>query len=64
MERYNFKETESKWQKIWEKQKTFSTKIDKDKKKLNKKKKSAEIVNFINNSFHRRICMPASWKQS
>ena len=24
-------------------------KIDKDKKKLNKKKKSAEIVNFINN---------------
>ena len=25
-------------------------KIDKDKKKLNKKKKSAEIVNFINKS--------------
>ena len=34
MERYNFKETESKWQKIWESEKTFSTKVDKNKKKF------------------------------
>ena len=33
MERYNFKETESKWQKNWESEKTFSTKVDKNKKK-------------------------------
>ena len=34
MERYNFKSIESKWQKFWEKEKTFSTKIDKSKKKF------------------------------
>ena len=34
MERYNFKEIESKWQKNWESKKTFSTKIDKNKKKF------------------------------
>ncbi len=34
MERYNFKLTEEKWQKIWEENKTFSTKIDKSKKKF------------------------------
>ena len=34
MERYNFKSTEEKWQKFWEKEKTFSTKIDKKKKKF------------------------------
>ena len=34
MERYNFKKTENKWQKYWEKEKTFSTKIDKKKKKF------------------------------
>ena len=32
MERYNFKIVEEKWQKIWEKEKTFSTKVDKIKK--------------------------------
>ena len=32
--RYNFKETESKWQKIWEEKNFFSTKINKDKKKF------------------------------
>ena len=32
--RYNFKEVESKWQKIWEDKKVFSTKIDKAKKKF------------------------------
>ena len=32
MERYNFKLTEEKWQKYWEENKTFSTKIDKTKK--------------------------------
>mgnify|MGYP001212629949 CR=1 FL=1 len=32
--RYNFKETESKWQKIWEEKKFFSTKVNKDKKKF------------------------------
>ena len=34
MERYNFKIVEEKWQKIWENQKTFSTKLDKNKKKF------------------------------
>ena len=34
MERYNFKIVEEKWQKYWEKEKTFSTKTDRDKKKF------------------------------
>ena len=34
MERYNFKEIETKWQKIWDEEKKFSTKIDKNKKKF------------------------------
>ena len=34
MERYNFKEIEKKWQKIWEKNKFFKTNIDKNKKKF------------------------------
>ena len=34
MERYNFKSTENKWQKFWEENKTFSTKIDNNKKKF------------------------------
>ena len=34
MERYNFKSTEEKWQEFWEEEKTFSTKIDKKKKKF------------------------------
>ena len=34
MERYNFKEIENKWQKYWEKNKIFSSKIDKNKKKF------------------------------
>ena len=34
MERYNFKSTEEKWQNFWEKEKTFSTKLDKNKKKF------------------------------
>ncbi len=34
MERYNFKEIENKWQKIWEQEKTFVTKLDKTKKKF------------------------------
>ena len=34
MERYNFKEFENKWQKIWEKEKTFQIKLDKNKKKF------------------------------
>ena len=34
MERYNFKLIESKWQKFWVKNKTFETKIIKDKKKF------------------------------
>ena len=33
MERYNFKLIEKKWQKIWEENKSFATKIDKNKKK-------------------------------
>ena len=32
--RYNFKKIEEKWQKIWEEKKTFSTKIEKNKKKF------------------------------
>ena len=34
MERYNFKVVEEKWQKIWDKNKVFSTKVDKSKKKF------------------------------
>ena len=34
MERYNFKTVENKWQKYWEQEKTFSTKLDKSKKKF------------------------------
>ena len=34
MDRYNFKIVEDKWQKFWEKNKTFSSKIEKDKKKF------------------------------
>ena len=34
MERYNFKIVEENWQKYWEKNKTFSTKLDKNKKKF------------------------------
>ena len=34
MERYNFKTVEQKWQQYWEKEKTFSTKVDKNKKKF------------------------------
>ena len=34
MERYNFKIIESKWQKIWNEKKIFSTKADKNKKKF------------------------------
>jgi len=34
VERYNFKTVEGKWQKIWEKEKTFSAKLDKTKKKF------------------------------
>ena len=34
MERYNFKEFEDKWQKIWEKNKVFQTKVDKSKEKF------------------------------
>ena len=32
MERYNFKSVEQKWQKVWEDNKVFSTKVDKNKK--------------------------------
>jgi leucyl-tRNA synthetase len=34
VERYNFKEIETKWQKIWDEEKKFSTKLDKNKKKF------------------------------
>ncbi len=34
MERYNFKIVEKKWQKFWDENKVFSTKIDKNKKKF------------------------------
>ena len=34
MDRYNFKSTEEKWQKFWEKNKTFKSSINKDKKKF------------------------------
>ena len=34
MERYNFKTVEENWQKYWEEKKTFSTKLDKSKKKF------------------------------
>ena len=34
MERYNFKSIEEKWQKFWDEEKIFATKIDKNKKKF------------------------------
>ena len=34
MDRYNFKTTEKKWQKFWEKDKTFKSRINKNKKKF------------------------------
>ena len=34
VDRYNFKSIENKWQKFWEEEKTFSAKIDKNKKIL------------------------------
>ena len=34
MDRYNFKIVEDKWQKFWAKEKTFSTTINKNKKKF------------------------------
>ena len=34
MERYNFKKSESKWQKFWNDEKLFLSKIDKNKKKF------------------------------
>ena len=34
MERYNFKLTEDKWQKFWEEEKTFKTKINRNKEKF------------------------------
>jgi len=34
VERYNFKIVEEKWQKLWGEEKTFSTKVDKNKKKF------------------------------
>ena len=34
MERYNFRTVEEKWQKFWEQNKSFSTKLDKNKKKF------------------------------
>ena len=34
MDRYNFKTVEEKWQKCWEEEKKFSTKVDKKKKKF------------------------------
>ncbi|MDB9819424.1 leucine--tRNA ligase [Candidatus Pelagibacter sp.] len=34
MDRYNFKTVEEKWQKLWEKEKVFSSRVDKSKKKF------------------------------
>ena len=34
MDRYNFKSVENKWQRFWEENKIFSTKVDKNKKKF------------------------------
>jgi len=34
MNRYNFKDIEQKWQKVWEKNKTFKAQVDKSKKKF------------------------------
>ena len=34
MERYNFKVVEEKWQKFWDQNKIFKTKLDKTKKKF------------------------------
>ena len=34
MERYNFKEVENKWQKYWQKNHFFKSKVNQDKKKF------------------------------
>jgi len=34
MERYNFKKVELNWQKYWDENKSFASKIDKNKKKF------------------------------
>ena len=34
MDRYNFKEVEHKWQHFWDKNKSFATKLDHNKKKF------------------------------
>ena len=34
MDRYNFKEVENKWQNFWDKNKSFATKLDHNKKKF------------------------------
>jgi len=34
VDRYNFKKVEEKWQQLWEKEKTFSTKVERNKKKF------------------------------
>tara|TARA_B110000027_G_scaffold121956_1_gene136553 strand:- start:3 stop:140 length:138 start_codon:yes stop_codon:yes gene_type:complete len=34
VDRYNFKIIEEKWQKLWDEKKDFSTKVDKNKKKI------------------------------
>ena len=34
MQRYNFRDVESKWQNFWKKEKTFTTTLDKNKKKF------------------------------
>ena len=43
---------------------TFSERISDAESVFSDNKHAMEIVNFINKSKHRRICMPASWKQS
>ena len=47
MNRYNFKTVEAKWQKIWQEQKYFVTKIDKTKRKFLPNLKKVTFVSHI-----------------
>ena len=49
MTRYNFKITEQKWQKYWEENKIFKSKVDRSKKKLHKQ--SSELEKFIDENY-------------
>ena len=53
MDRYNFKITEEKWQKLWEEEKVFSTKVIKNKKNNNLKNGKIDLIWVNGENFQR-----------